>query len=584
MLLRPGPTRCRYCCPTRLSRHSPVTLLLLLLPVRLLPAQKTLFFDINPLASYCRYLADAPVMTWKRRLFVLFESGALCYYLNENDRAKGAPRGVVTLTEDFFVSDAGSDRSVGIVEHHRIVLGDLDNTSCYLACTTKAEKDTWIAALAKVIQSQNITWVENPSPKAGPEPLASGGLTSEPEPVVTKKDSLTYSTSSSLSDRPSVCSPIGSPPPEPFPSATDTTTAGAETGDEGGPVDDRGDEQWHPPKVDSLSPSPSRAERTRMLAESGAKAKTNNSIGGTGAKTARTASGDALSIPPPHKKLALLPPPPIAYPELALDTPPAPPPAPVVECPVQQELPATAAPPPPPPVIDPPDSPVHRPTLSEYDWSSADEEDDGAGDDLALEEIRKSMTTLTVDDTRDSVVTVYAQSRESEQSRESDFDWSTGDEAGTNGALAKAIGVESGNAQGIAALWQARADTAHLKQAGNVFSGKYHGAVGKASSSSGSLAASLPAAAEWRAKAAKKWVDEQVELLVSTIYTAGGGDGSVTFGVLFEKYQSISDSVVGILMRARKRGRVTYVGDMLFQGQDDGTVIRVVPAGSADGR
>lgn len=40
----------------------------------------------------------------------------------------------------------------------------------------------------------------------------------------------------------------------------------------------------------------------------------------------------------------------------------------------------------------------------------------------------------------------------------------------------------------------------------------------------------------------------------------------------------ISDSLVGILMRAKKRKLLYYDGDMLFQGKDDKVIITVAPA------
>ena len=50
----------------------------------------------------------------------------------------------------------------------------------------------------------------------------------------------------------------------------------------------------------------------------------------------------------------------------------------------------------------------------------------------------------------------------------------------------------------------------------------------------------------------------------------------ITFGKLFEVYADISDTLVGILMRARKRKRLTYDGDMLFQGAHDNVVITIM--------
>ncbi|XP_056448310.1 actin-binding Rho-activating protein-like [Gadus chalcogrammus] len=56
---------------------------------------------------------------------------------------------------------------------------------------------------------------------------------------------------------------------------------------------------------------------------------------------------------------------------------------------------------------------------------------------------------------------------------------------------------------------------------------------------------------------------------------AGRGTGSVTveFGRLFEHYVTISNKLVGVLLRARRQGLVHFDGEMLWQGQDDRVVI-----------
>lgn len=56
------------------------------------------------------------------------------------------------------------------------------------------------------------------------------------------------------------------------------------------------------------------------------------------------------------------------------------------------------------------------------------------------------------------------------------------------------------------------------------------------------------------------------------------GSVAVTFGTLFDMYTKISNKVVGILLRARKHGLVTFEGEMLFQGRDEKKVIRLVCA------
>ena len=51
---------------------------------------------------------------------------------------------------------------------------------------------------------------------------------------------------------------------------------------------------------------------------------------------------------------------------------------------------------------------------------------------------------------------------------------------------------------------------------------------------------------------------------------------AVKFGVLFEAYASISESLVVMLRRARKQKLVEFEGEMLFQGRDDDALIRLV--------
>lgn len=85
---------------------------------------------------------------------------------------------------------------------------------------------------------------------------------------------------------------------------------------------------------------------------------------------------------------------------------------------------------------------------------------------------------------------------------------------------------------------------------------------------------------EQRGKDAHSHVGKEVEELCSIIRRTGevGEDGhvSVTFGQLFETYVTISNKVVGILLRARKHGLVRFEGEMLWQGKDDDVVITLL--------
>jgi hypothetical protein len=48
------------------------------------------------------------------------------------------------------------------------------------------------------------------------------------------------------------------------------------------------------------------------------------------------------------------------------------------------------------------------------------------------------------------------------------------------------------------------------------------------------------------------------------------------FAVSLLRYDSVSDSLVGIMLRAKKRKLLEYQGDMLFQGINDDVVITVL--------
>ena len=85
---------------------------------------------------------------------------------------------------------------------------------------------------------------------------------------------------------------------------------------------------------------------------------------------------------------------------------------------------------------------------------------------------------------------------------------------------------------------------------------------------------------EARAAAGAEWVDEAVNNLVNEIEKIGykdkEGRKAVKFIDLFNHYVDVSDSLVGIMIRAKKRGRIEYVGEMLLQGQNDNVVITVI--------
>ena len=68
--------------------------------------------------------------------------------------------------------------------------------------------------------------------------------------------------------------------------------------------------------------------------------------------------------------------------------------------------------------------------------------------------------------------------------------------------------------------------------------------------------------------------------LVEVVNTNGIiGDNNlkcITFGELFILYQDISDTLVGILMRAKKYKKLFYDGQMLFQGMHNHVIIQLL--------
>ena len=84
---------------------------------------------------------------------------------------------------------------------------------------------------------------------------------------------------------------------------------------------------------------------------------------------------------------------------------------------------------------------------------------------------------------------------------------------------------------------------------------------------------------EHRAAAAVQWVEKEIDKLIVEIQGIGRKNGNqveITFGELFTHYQDVSDTLVGILQRAKKRSIVKYEGtggDLLLQRKHDNVVI-----------
>ncbi|CAF2641482.1 unnamed protein product [Rotaria sp. Silwood2] len=82
-----------------------------------------------------------------------------------------------------------------------------------------------------------------------------------------------------------------------------------------------------------------------------------------------------------------------------------------------------------------------------------------------------------------------------------------------------------------------------------------------------------------RGQEIKEQVLEEMKQLCHVIQTNGQQqDGTITikFGDLFEIYANISDKLVGVLLKARKQGYLTFKGEMLLQHRDEDVPIQLV--------
>lgn len=105
----------------------------------------------------------------------------------------------------------------------------------------------------------------------------------------------------------------------------------------------------------------------------------------------------------------------------------------------------------------------------------------------------------------------------------------------------------------------------------NVFSGQYDKSKDEKIDPTQYGKAPEGSRTEERAKEASLWVDNEISKLTAVIKQIGKMDkaeGGITvdFGTLFDTYVDISDTLVGILMRAKKRNVLKYEGQMLYQG------------------
>ena len=134
-------------------------------------------------------------------------------------------------------------------------------------------------------------------------------------------------------------------------------------------------------------------------------------------------------------------------------------------------------------------------------------------------------------------------------------------------------------ANALAAMWDKKQKAADEDQKSNPFSSKFDSSAKLKKGDAGYGTAVAGSETAMRAKKAQEWVEKEIEKLLVVIaehgYKDADGRDAITFGKLFDTYADISDTLVGILMRARKHGKLHYAGDMLFQGTHDNIVITI---------
>ena len=85
---------------------------------------------------------------------------------------------------------------------------------------------------------------------------------------------------------------------------------------------------------------------------------------------------------------------------------------------------------------------------------------------------------------------------------------------------------------------------------------------------------------EARGKLAHQRISNEIIELCAVIEDNGmrvdENQTTITFGRLFNIYTVISNKVVGVLLRARKYGFVSFEGETLFQRRDDNVVITLL--------
>ncbi|KAL5008480.1 hypothetical protein ScPMuIL_014061 [Solemya velum] len=143
-------------------------------------------------------------------------------------------------------------------------------------------------------------------------------------------------------------------------------------------------------------------------------------------------------------------------------------------------------------------------------------------------------------------------------------------------------GMPASRLGGIVALWKQKADEHIEKQMKNPFN-DYDYACERQKIKKGDPNYGRPlegSLTEYRGKKAAKHISGEIVELCHIIAELGTAQPdntyTITFGALFDAYITISNKVVGILIRARRQNLLLFEGEMLYQRQDEGVVITLL--------
>ncbi|XP_028986114.1 actin-binding Rho-activating protein-like [Betta splendens] len=156
--------------------------------------------------------------------------------------------------------------------------------------------------------------------------------------------------------------------------------------------------------------------------------------------------------------------------------------------------------------------------------------------------------------------------------------------------LSKDTTVACASVKGLKKNWQKWSSDHQEYQKHNPFSHDTRGNVEVPQKGIGEYGRPLQGSmTEQRGKDAHTHISREVQELCDVIKTIGelreedevghnsrGKVITVQFGKLFNHYVTVSNKLVGILLRARKQRLVEFDGEMLWQGKDDLVVISLL--------